>query len=163
MAAILFVFFAEVAAEAFFFAQHLHHHDGKEGDEYGARLPSPQPYGGTHEINESSGQHRIAINLVRPFNHQVLRTRCHFMAKCIHRVALAATAHIDDCPDAQHKASKHHDWRHNAAPHINWPKRGHSGCKPHDCRDEHYKENPAQQVSDKITKAFHYSLLMAKT
>ena len=39
--AILFVFFAEISTETFFFAQNLNHHNRKEGDEYSARLPSP--------------------------------------------------------------------------------------------------------------------------
>ena len=155
MAAVLFVFFAEIATEAFFFAQNLHHHNGKENDKHNARLPAPEPYGSAHEINQRPGQHRIAVNLIRTFDHQVLRTRSHFVAESIHRIPFAATAHIDDCPDAQHEANKHHDRRHDTAPRINRPKCRHPGCKPHNCRNQGDKKNAAQQVTKEIPYTFH--------
>ena len=139
MLAVLFVFFAEVAAEAAFFAEHLHHHDGKECHEHDGGLPAPKPYGSACKVNQSSGQHGIAVDLVRAFDHQMLRTRGHFVAEGVHRVSLAAIAHVDDSINAEHEAAKHQHRSANSASDTDRPQFRHAGRKPHDSRNQGHK------------------------
>ena len=150
-----FVFFAEVTAKAAFFAEHLHHHDSKEGHEHDGRLPVPQPYGSASEINKRSSQHGIAVYFVRAFDHQMLRTRGHFVTESIHRVPLAAIAHIDNGINTEHEAAKHQHRSANAPSDTDRQKRRHAGREPHDCRNQADKENAAQKVTKEVSYMFH--------
>ena len=107
--AIGFVFFAEVLAEAVFFGEDLDEHDGEEDKPDKQSLPSPEPDDETSEVGERAGEHRVAVEAVRTFGHEVLRTRANLLAERVHRVAFAAGLHIDDGPDAETEAADDED------------------------------------------------------
>ena len=143
-------------AEAVLLGEDLDEHDGEENNPDKQSLPSPEPHDKTGEVGECAGEHRVAVEAIRPVGHEVLRAGADLFAEGVHRVALAARFHINNSPDAEAQAAENQNAgersTERADMHRQFRRAGH---QPHDGRQKKNKHHAAEDVTCYFTQFFH--------